>query len=590
VHQENQGLAAARNKGTALALGKYVVSLDADDRISPTYLEKTAWVLENQPHFGFCYSLVQRFGADESIWRTEPFSLEKALRYNHVPTGAMFRREAWVEAGGFRDNLFGQDDWNFWITLGANGWEGYCIDEPLFSYRIHSKSMWSNIRLAEREQTGDVIRSMNAYITGHGDARAAREFNPPQDPMVRAALDQPEGLPAAGCSLSERPHQPSGNGRTALLFAIPWMQVGGAEQVVLQVMKGLAADYALAVATTLDTPASWEEEFASITPAIYHVAHVPVEDPAVYLRDLIAAHHISGLIVSGSALVYQALPALKRDGTLWTADIVHNTVAEGYLETSCRSDPYLDCHFAVGPLQRDALIRKGGVRPEKIRLAPTSVETRNRFNPASYATRLPELRRQLSLTGSEVVLTYTGRLAIEKDVPLFVRVVGEIVRASPRKRFQAFIIGDGPERAVVESETQRQGLQGIVEILGFREDVPEILSLSHFALLTSKFEGSSITLIEAMSMRQIVLSTETGSVRDVISDGVNGFVIPSRSPADFAARILEILGDVGRERAMREQARRTVVERFDSAKMIRVYAESIREGLAERRGAAAGRA
>ena len=590
VNQPNQGLAASRNKGAALARGKYVISLDADDRIAPTYLEKAVWVLENHTQYAFCYSLVQRFGADDTVWKTEHFSLEKALRYNHVPTGAMFRREAWVEAGGFRDELFGQDDWNFWITLGALGWDGFCIEEPLICYRIHQSSMWSNIQLAEREKTGEKIRAMNAYITGHGDKRVAEDFNPPKDPVVRSALDQPEPAPPAGVPLVRRPHSPRGNGRPALLFAVPWMQVGGSEQVVLQVMQGLADSYGLAAITTLDVPHNWEQEFARVTPAIYHLANLPIDDPAAYIQDLIAAHNISGLIVSSSALAYEALPALKREGSLWTADIVHNTVPEGYLDTSCRSDRYLDCHFAVGAPQRDALIRKGGVRPEKIRLAPTSVDTQSRFNPATYAARLPQIRHELSLTGGETVLTYTGRLAIEKDVPLFVRVVGELVRAHPRKRFRAFITGDGPERARVEDEIERQGLQGVVEILGFSDNVGETLAVSHFALLTSQFEGSSITLLEAMSMRQIVLSTEAGSVRDVIEDGVNGFIVPSRSPADFAARIMEALADPARDRAMREAARRMAIERYDVSIMIRVYADTIREALAERRGAPAGRA
>ncbi|HYM13659.1 MAG TPA: glycosyltransferase, partial [Bryobacterales bacterium] len=584
VHQSNQGLAAARNTGAALALGKYVVSLDADDRIDPTYLEKTVWVLERHPQYGFCYSLVQRFGADDTLWKTEPFSLEKALRYNHVPTGAVFRREAWVEAGGFRDELYGQDDWNFWITLGAKGWDGYLIEEPLFFYRTHDASMWSNIKMAEREYIAERIRSLNAYITGQGSSSAAEQFNPPRDPAVRAALDHPEPPPQPPlCPLAQRPHLAFGDGRPALLFAIPWMAIGGAEQVVLQVMQGLAPDYALAAITTLDVRQDWEREFARLTPWIYHLAHFPADDPSEYLCDLVATHNIAGLIISGCAHAYQALPALKLHPGLWTADIVHNTVSEGYLDTSIRCDPYLDGHFAVGKPQREALIRKGGVSPEKIHLAHTAADAAGRFNPATYAQRLPEIRRSLSLKGGEIVLTYTGRLAVEKDVPLFVRVAGELVRAHPRKRFQAFIVGDGPERARIEREIRVQGLQDVVELLGFCDNVAEILAVSHFAFLTSRFEGSSITLLEAMSMGLVVLTTDAGSARDVMEDGVNGFLIPSRIPADFAARVAETLADPARDAALRARARQTVLERYDLAAMVRVYSDAITGSLRARR-------
>ncbi len=584
VHQPNQGLAAARNKGAALAQGKYVVSLDADDRIAPTYLEKAAWVLEHHPEFAFAYSLVQMFGAENCIWKTEPFSLEKALRYNHVPTGAMFRREAWIEAGGFRDGLHGQDDWNFWITLGAKGWEGCLIDEPLFYYRKHEASMWSTLHKEERAKTGRRIQAMHQYLVGQGDSREAEAFMPPRDPAVRAALDQPDPPPAGRQPLVRRRHLDFSRERPCLLFAVPWMAVGGAEQVVLQVMQGLSSDYNLAAVTTLEARHDWEEEFRRLTPWIYHLAKLPLIDGAAYLRDVAAAHNIAGVLLSGSALAYQALPFLKQDlNHLWTADIVHNTVPEGYLQTSIRMDPYLDCHFAVGGPQRDALIGRGGVAPEKVRLAPTSTDARGRFDPDAYAGRLPEIRRRLGLRGDEVVLSYTGRLAVEKDVPLFIQAVGEIIRRNPRRRFRALVAGDGPERARVEHAIRVQGLQGAVELLGYCDYVPEVLAVSRFAFLTSRFEGSSVTLLEAMAMRQVAVVSDAGNAREVIEDGVSGFIIRSRRPEDFAARVTEVLADPAREAEMGRRARATVLERYDLRDMVRVYADAAAQALAARR-------
>ena len=580
MHQENQGLAAARNKGAALGRGKYVISLDADDRIGPTYLEKTLWVLENHPEYAFCYSLVKMFGVEESIWKTEPFSLEKALRYNHVPTGAVFRREAWIEAGGFRDELYGQDDWNFWITLGAKGWEGCLINEPLFYYRKHQASMWATLQVEQRAETARRVQSLHQYLVGQGDSSDAEAFRRPQDTLVRAALDHPEPSPEGRLALPLRPHLHFGHDRPCLLFAVPWMAIGGAEQVVLQVMQGLSTEYNLAAVTTLDARHNWEAEFQRLTPWVYHLASLPILDGAAYLRDLVAAHRIAGVIISGSALAYQALPLLKQDPHLWTADIVHNTVPEGYLQTSIRMDPYLDRHFAVGGPQRDALTGRGGVAPEKIHLAPTSADASGRFNPDAYADRLPDLRRRLGLRGGEVVLTYTGRLAIEKDVPLFIQVVGEIVRRNSPKRFKVFIAGDGPERARVDHEVRVQGLQGVVEILGFCDYVPEVLAVSRFSFLTSRFEGSSVTLLEAMAMRQVVIVPDVGNARDVIDDGASGFIIPTRRPEDFAARVTEVLADPAREAEIGRRARQTILERYDQQVMVRVYAGAIAQALA----------
>jgi glycosyltransferase involved in cell wall biosynthesis len=135
----------------------------------------------------------------------------------------------------------------------------------------------------------------------------------------------------------------------------------------------------------------------------------------------------------------------------------------------------------------------------------------------------------------------------------------------------------------VEHEVQVQGLQGVVEILGYCDYVPEVLAVSRFAFLTSRFEGSSVTLLEAMAMRQVVLAPDVGNSRDVIEDGVNGFLAPSRRPEDFAARVAEVLADPAREAEMGRRARATILERYDLRGMVRVYADAAAEALAGRR-------
>ena len=93
--------------------------------------------------------------------------------------------------------------------------------------------MWTNIQMEERERTAGVIRQMHAGLTGEGDTRAAKAFNAQKDPVVKAAIDQPEPVPQGRWPLVRRRRLSSGDGRPALLFAVPWMMIGGVEQVVL---------------------------------------------------------------------------------------------------------------------------------------------------------------------------------------------------------------------------------------------------------------------------------------------------------------------------------------------------------------------
>jgi glycosyltransferase involved in cell wall biosynthesis len=147
IHQANQGLAQTRNNGAAIAAGKYICFLDADDQIEPTYLEKTLAVLESDESVGSCYSWVQCFGESESIWKTEdldPFFLKKR---NTSSSHSVIRKEAWERVkkrngAGFLSEYNGYfEDWVFWIEMVQCGYRGVAIKEPLIRYRVHNTSL-----------------------------------------------------------------------------------------------------------------------------------------------------------------------------------------------------------------------------------------------------------------------------------------------------------------------------------------------------------------------------------------------------------------------------------------------------------------
>lgn len=147
IHQTNQGLAQTRNNGAALAVGKYLCYLDADDFFEPTYLEKTLSVLECDENLGSCYSWVQCFGDSDNIWKTEnldPFFLKQ---YTQASSHSVIRKEAWEKVkeqngSGFLSKYDGYfEDWVFWIDMVQCGYRGQVIKEPLIRYRIHKASL-----------------------------------------------------------------------------------------------------------------------------------------------------------------------------------------------------------------------------------------------------------------------------------------------------------------------------------------------------------------------------------------------------------------------------------------------------------------
>ena len=146
IEKPNGGLGSARNRGMAEAKGKYLLPLDADDRIHPEFLERTVRILESHKEVGFVYSHIQHFGDRTDVWELPEFDANTiATTDNTVCACALFRQEAYAQVGGYNEKMRpqGYEDWDFWVGCIEKGWKGYRIPEPLFFYRIRQSSMLS---------------------------------------------------------------------------------------------------------------------------------------------------------------------------------------------------------------------------------------------------------------------------------------------------------------------------------------------------------------------------------------------------------------------------------------------------------------
>lgn len=147
IFQNNQGLPRTRNNGIKIAQGKYICCLDADDCLSPTYLEKCIYQLETR-NLDVCFSWVQNFGDSNSVWENGPFLIDVLMKGNSVSVSAVFKKAVWEQVGGYKAAMthYVYDDWEFWLTLAEQGAVGYCIPEPLLLYRKHSSSMSAGMK------------------------------------------------------------------------------------------------------------------------------------------------------------------------------------------------------------------------------------------------------------------------------------------------------------------------------------------------------------------------------------------------------------------------------------------------------------
>lgn len=144
VYQTNQGVSVARNHAIKKATTDFIVTLDADDFMAPTFLEQTRQVLLSQSEVGIVSSYRLNFnevtGKKEVIQPTGG-KVTNFLLKNNGNSNAMFRKICWEQVGGFDENMkAGYEDWEFWLAILKKDWTMEIVPEVLSHYRIKKTS------------------------------------------------------------------------------------------------------------------------------------------------------------------------------------------------------------------------------------------------------------------------------------------------------------------------------------------------------------------------------------------------------------------------------------------------------------------
>lgn len=153
ISQKNLGLGAARNEGIKKAKGKYILPLDADNRIHPDYITKSLEVFEKYDDIAVVYSNANYFGEKTGILRPGPFNLQRLMLGNYIDACAVIRKTV-IEEVGFYDNMriMGYEDWDLWLRIGFKDYKFYYIDEALFDYRVTNNSMMRSLNADIKRQ------------------------------------------------------------------------------------------------------------------------------------------------------------------------------------------------------------------------------------------------------------------------------------------------------------------------------------------------------------------------------------------------------------------------------------------------------
>ena len=361
-----------------------------------------------------------------------------------------------------------------------------------------------------------------------------------------------------------------------ILFVSPWLDIGGAELVGLEIMRGLQQEFRFAVATTLDHPNPAADRFRELPPYVYEMGTLGEREAAAFLPRIVAQHGIGAVVINWCKAGYEATRALKSIPNVWVGNIIHNNAPEGWINAAVRQDRYIDRHFPVSNEIGAYLTDIGQIASNKIEVVRNGVDVNGKFNPASYEGSSAAIRSQLGIEENALLACFVGRLSEEKDPRLFVETVRELTSLVRERSVRALIVGDGAERQSLEEAVRGTGLVNVVAFLGARDDVAQILSVSDYLLLTSRLEGAPLVPLEAMSMGVPVVSTDVGNVREIVVGGVNGRVVEERDPAHLAKAVFEL--ETSSE-VSPAAVRASIAESFNRNAMVEAYAREFRTAL-----------
>ena len=310
----------------------------------------------------------------------------------------------------------------------------------------------------------------------------------------------------------------------------------------------------------------------------------PVRDATAVMRlasmlrdvDLLHTHSSKAGILGRAAARLAGVPGIVHTVHGWSFNDVQTAVARRlYVEAERAAARVTDRIVCVARYDRDRGLASG------IGHAPQYRIVRSGIDPSLYGA--PEgarerVRAALGAAPHEIVVGSIANFKPQKSPLDFVEAARLARLRDPRLRF--FIAGDGDLRPAAERAIVEAGLGEAVHLLGWRDDVAELLAAMDIFLLTSLFEGLPRVVLQAMAASVPVVATDTGGVAEVVVDGETGRLVPPGNPSAAAEAIVALAHDAETRRRFAAAARSRLGEDFDSRRMVRDLEDLYDEVLA----------
>lgn len=531
IRQENAGLPSARNAGIRESSGEFILPLDADDMLHPLYLERTVPVLIKTPGLGYVYVIADCFGDEHRTWTGGEFDFGKLLENNLMTCTTLYRKQAWLDAGGYNPNMkHGFEDWDLWVGMAEKGWFGRLLNEPLFLYRKHGSTMltetyanhddWSRSRLILNHPSlypSDLVEKARFIIekTAELEAVNKNEHAGSADSILMFHYEKPIDPPGVNA---------------------------GAEMALIHLGRALAK---LGKKVTIAGNLTCEE---GVYEGVRYVSTGENYDFSVVLNREASNHNV--LLVSARAdVIEESLKHRNLKSRLLLLQVDSLSVARIPAE---RINQICDGIFCVSEAQNGLMVQQG-IDPSKVTIL---------YNGAD-----PELFQPKPVPRDPHRIAYAGALVPLKGVHNLINAFIEVKKVYSDAILDIFGSADlWSEAEYLDTSKNDPSVTGI----HFHGKIPQPqlaeafsrASLSVVPSLLQRPDPHPLTAMDAQSCECPVLVTPSGGLPETVEDGVTGKVLPDDTAESIRKYILEMLADPQKLRAMGKAGRKRILKKF----------------------------
>ena len=199
---------------------------------------------------------------------------------------------------------------------------------------------------------------------------------------------------------------------------------------------------------------------------------------------------------------------------------------------------FTDIAIAVSESTAEFVIKARRVRPSRVKVVYLGAPL-DEFGRERTADEVAAARRDLGVAPGDFVIGTVTRLHESKGNSYLVDAAKAVIHARPDARFLLF--GEGPLLQDLQRQAADLGLGDRFVFGGFQKDVSRVLSAFDLSVFPSLWEGTPLTLFEALAVGRPIVATDADGLLDVLTDGHDAVIVPKRDAAALARRILELM-------------------------------------------------